>query len=533
MLASVIAYATEAIFYFDDLKIKAGTSQTVTLKIYNDLEAKGFQLTVTLPSGLTFVSNDVEQLGRLSDAGYMVNSSVKNNNTVLNIMGVNTGSRMEIGDGDMLSFNIQAAENATLGTSQIAMSNLKITLYDTANRNITLENFNQDIKVYTTYNVAAIPNKDTAGSITGTGEYENGTNATLTAIPDKGYSFTKWSNDVADNPYSFAVNSATTLTAEFTPITYAISYDLAGGALAEGVTNASSYTIESDDITLSNPTRKGYTFTGWTGTDLTEATEEVTIAKGSTEDRSYTATWTPIEVELDEDATEIFAFSGAAASVNVKRTILADIWNTICLPFTMTKAMVETVFGTDVEIAEFTGYETTYSTSNPKIPNAITLNFSTYTLTDENPLPAGKPFLIKTNKGFDSFSVSDVTISSTLTPTEKTDGNGTPGSFVGTFVNTTVPTNALFVSDGKLWYSKGKSVVKAFRGWFVLGNILGQETDSNARLIICVDGETTGIDDVKTMRNADKDVIYNLSGQRVSNAGRGIYIVNGKKVLKK
>ena len=75
--------------------------------------------------------------------------------------------------------------------------------------------------------------------------------------------------------------------------------------------------------------------------------------------------------------------------------------------------------------------------------------------------------------------------------------------------------------------------MKAFRGWFVLDNILGQETDFNARLIICVDGETTGIDDIKAMRNADKDVIYNLSGQRVSNAGRGIYIVNGKKVLKK
>ena len=41
------------------------------------------------------------------------------------------------------------------------------------------------------------------------------------------------------------------------------------------------------------------------------------------------------------------------------------------------------------------------------------------------------------------------------------------------------------------------------------------------------------IEYIKAMRNADKDVIYNLSGQRVSNAGRGIYIVNGKKVLKK
>ena len=38
---------------------------------------------------------------------------------------------------------------------------------------------------------------------------------------------------------------------------------------------------------------------GWTGTDLAEATETVTIAKGSTGDRSYTATWTIIPVEAD------------------------------------------------------------------------------------------------------------------------------------------------------------------------------------------------------------------------------------------
>ena len=72
---------------------------------------------------------------------------------------------------------------------------------------------------------------------------------------------------------------------------YAISYHLNGGELAEGDTNPESYTIESDAITLKNPTRKGYTFTGWTGTDLESATMEVTIAKGSIGDRSYTATW--------------------------------------------------------------------------------------------------------------------------------------------------------------------------------------------------------------------------------------------------
>ena len=291
LLASVVANATEARFYFDELKVKKGSEQTVVLKVSNDLEAKGFQLTLTLPDGLTFVSNDVEQLGRLAEAGYMVQASVKSANKVLSIMGVNTGDRMASGDGDMLSFKIKAADDIELGVYQMAMSGLKIVLYDSSNHNLTLTNFNQDIKVYDIFAVTAAPNKEAAGTVTGAGEYENGTNATLTATANTGYQFTKWSDEATDNPYTFAVNADTELTAQFDAINYNLTYELAGGAVA--TENPASYTIESEAITLNNPTKNGYDFTGWTGTDLTEATTTVTIAKGSTGDRSYTATWTP------------------------------------------------------------------------------------------------------------------------------------------------------------------------------------------------------------------------------------------------
>ena len=70
---------------------------------------------------------------------------------------------------------------------------------------------------------------------------------------------------------------------------YKLTYNLNGqGATA---TNPATYTIE-DTFKLNNPTRPGYTFTGWSGTDL-EGDEniEVTLAKGSSGDRSYTAHW--------------------------------------------------------------------------------------------------------------------------------------------------------------------------------------------------------------------------------------------------
>ena len=84
-----------------------------------------------------------------------------------------------------------------------------------------------------------------------------------------------------------------TLSATFAPINYTIAYNLAGGRLGSGVTNRTTYNIETATFTLNNPIRDNYDFAGWTGTGLTAPTKTVSIAKGSTGNRSYTATWTP------------------------------------------------------------------------------------------------------------------------------------------------------------------------------------------------------------------------------------------------
>ena len=81
----------------------------------------------------------------------------------------------------------------------------------------------------------------------------------------------------------------TTLTAQWTVNQYTITYDLAGGTV-EG--NPNTYTIETVAFTLKNPTKSGYTFTGWSGTGLDgENNMTVTIPTGSTGNRTYTAHW--------------------------------------------------------------------------------------------------------------------------------------------------------------------------------------------------------------------------------------------------
>ena len=121
-----------------------------------------------------------------------------------------------------------------------------------------------------------------------------------------GYTFEGWTGTDLENPTKTVTIAKGSMgnrsyTATWKVINYTISYDLAGGALPQNQTNPTTYTVESNAITLVNPTRTGYTFEGWTGTDLENPTKTVTIAKGSTGNRSYKATWKAIEYTISYD----------------------------------------------------------------------------------------------------------------------------------------------------------------------------------------------------------------------------------------
>jgi len=116
-------------------------------------------------------------------------------------------------------------------------------------------------------------------------------NPTRTGYDFAGWTGTGLSEATANVTIPAGSMGERTYTATWTPIVYSISYELAGGSLAEGLTNPETYTIESEAFTLNNPTRTGYTFMGWTGADLPAAATEVTVSTGSTGNRTYTATW--------------------------------------------------------------------------------------------------------------------------------------------------------------------------------------------------------------------------------------------------
>lgn len=72
---------------------------------------------------------------------------------------------------------------------------------------------------------------------------------------------------------------------------YKITYDLDGGVLNDGSHNSGSYAEISLPFSLSIPTKDGYEFIGWTGSNGDTPELEVRIPKGTTGNLNYKANW--------------------------------------------------------------------------------------------------------------------------------------------------------------------------------------------------------------------------------------------------
>ena len=114
--------------------------------------------------------------------------------------------------------------------------------------------------------------------------------------PDTGYRIKDVTVDGSsvgtEDSYTFEnVDKNHTIKADFEPEEYLLEYKGLEGASVQPA-NPERYTVETESFTLNNPERTGYTFAGWTGTGLNQPTMTVTVEKGSTGNREYTATWT-------------------------------------------------------------------------------------------------------------------------------------------------------------------------------------------------------------------------------------------------
>lgn len=93
---------------------------------------------------------------------------------------------------------------------------------------------------------------------------------------------------------------------------YKLTYNLSGGKSEK--TNPSSYTVISEDISITEPTRFGYTFQGWLHSEKTVPEKNIVIKQNSVGDFDFTAVWkgNPHKITLDPSGGKV-----ASNTVNV------------------------------------------------------------------------------------------------------------------------------------------------------------------------------------------------------------------------
>lgn len=160
------------------------------------------------------------------------------------------------------------------------------------------ENFEWTIKTILEANERVNIRYNLSGGTSTLGDYITYLNAAEYSllIPEKlGYKLAEWKFN------SFSYNKETSLEVVLDAVWsdgYIIKYNLDGGT----ADNPVEYHKDRDAVVIADPVREGYTFLGWTGTDLNTPTKNLTIPAGSYGDKEYTANWKANEYTISFDA---------------------------------------------------------------------------------------------------------------------------------------------------------------------------------------------------------------------------------------
>ena len=235
--------------------------------------------------------------------------------------------------------------------------------------------------------------------------------------------------------------------------------------------------------------------------------------------------------------------SDTYANVTMTRAMSAKLdgeetakWNTFCVPFDMTADQLTA--NKITKVVQLTAAETTADNG---------INLTSTDVTDG--VKAGVPYLVQVSEDVTEITAEGVYVTAAA-PAAQTIG--TAGDYTvamtGNYSATTVPTDAYFISGNTFYVADAEATVtlKGFRAYITLTDDSGEPAQANVRTI-SIDGNTegdgtTGIDGVAGETAGQLVDVYTLSGVKVKGGvkasealdglQRGVYIVNGKKIIK-
>lgn len=304
----------------------------------------------------------------------------------------------------------------------------------------------------------------------------------------------------ASNPYRFNGTSTSTISVEKGNI---VRIEIVGDGLTKLVKNGEGeYNITNNNIV-------------WTGSAKS-------VSFKNNKDMANYAAVTNIRVYVEYPNVKTFVYNENEANnieaweisdITLNRTLVANKWNTLCVPFAISEEEIKANFGEGTLVEKLDAV------------NGNTVNFA-----DATSIEAGMPYLIKPTVAGTTYTFNGKEVSADA---PKTEGNADV-TFQGIYSPTDITNNSTVkaagvTEGGKVLFVNPGSQTKAFRCFFTISD---NASITPAMLKISIKGVETAINSiVMDNSNATDNAVYNLQGQRVNGNSltKGIYIKNGKK----
>lgn len=286
---------------------------------------------------------------------------------------------------------------------------------------------------------------------------------------------------------------------------------------ADASTAVGDYTITVRNIQLS--ALVGGTTTTITGADV--------------DGGDFTVSVTENMIDL-YDTDDVLPATASYEKVVLHRNFTANSWSTFVVPFDMDATQVENAFGSGVQIAKFSG-QTIADTE-------IEIQFTSIT-----EITANTPVIVKP-----AADLSAITVEGSISVAPEADpddvsivvGSGKKKSYMyGTYVPTTIKMSGddyefpLYIKGNKFYFAPAAGVtLKGYRGYFMMYETI-EPYLTQYSVKMCIDEDPTAISSIDA--DYENGMTYTVDGKFVGKdvdlkrMQKGVYIVNGKKVINK
>jgi len=276
-----------------------------------------------------------------------------------------------------------------------------------------------------------------------------------------------------------------------------------GGFLNIACTYAQNDNVGTYDITPSGFSAQNYVI-NYVGGTLTVSLASLTLADNADNNNAI---------------NDVISHYGSKADVTLSgRTLTANNWNTLCLPFNLSSAQIASIFGNGTKVKTLSSYSS--NTTTVKV-----------TFIDAAEIEAGKPYIVKPTIDVVNPVFADVTIDNTMNNVSV--GGATFKGTYGPVVLTANDKRKLFLANNTLWYPTADLIVRTCRAYFELTNEVPEI--AGAPSIVIDYGEATSLTPAPSPTGEGSGYWYTLDGRKLDKkpTQKGMYVKNGRKVVVK